>query len=298
MEARPEGREQLWALAMLLSLLVVTAAWWALALWPVSSTAPAWLARTQVVCFGTQDNGMPDLTGWTGLIACPFGMLLLLVSTAGRPLASLAARARSERWLQVLALIIFFAGTSASAAAASRIAGAYREDVEEIVTNEFGSSVRLDRTAPPLSLLDQSGVRRDLGDVAGRPVVVTFAYAHCETVCPLLVHNAIAAQNSLRGTKHDVALLVITLDPARDTPARLPAIAAQWGLRPDAYILSGTTSEVQKTLDDWGVARSYNTTNGDVTHPSIAYIIGRNGRLIYEVSAPTSEQLIHLVKAL
>lgn len=291
-------REQLWALIMLLSLLLVTTAWWALALWPAGTAAPAWLARTQAICFGTRENGMPDVTGWVGLIACPVGMLALLLASARRPLAALVVRARTQLRLQVLAAVTLLALSAASVAATTRISSAYRQDVEQLVTNEFGSSVRMNRRAPPLQLIDQHGSLRSLASVAGRPVILAFAYAHCETVCPTLVHSAVAAQNRLRESNHDVALMIVTLDPARDTPARLASIASRWGLGQGAYVLSGSPGAVQTTLDQWGVARTYNATNGDVTHASLAYVIAPNGRLIYEVSAPTSEQLVHLIEEL
>ena len=40
------------ALLTLVAIIAITAAWWALALWPVGASAPEWLARTRSACFG------------------------------------------------------------------------------------------------------------------------------------------------------------------------------------------------------------------------------------------------------
>ena len=45
-------------LAALGLILLITAGWWALALWPIA-VHPGWLARTREVCFGTGLDGLP-----------------------------------------------------------------------------------------------------------------------------------------------------------------------------------------------------------------------------------------------
>ena len=54
--------------------------------------------------------------------------------------------------------------------------------------------------------------------LAGRPVVVTFAYAHCTTICPVIVSEVLGARDKL--ALHKPVVLIVTLDPWRDTPAR------------------------------------------------------------------------------
>jgi protein SCO1/2 len=108
---------------------------------------------------------------------------------------------------------------------------------------------------------------------------VTFAYAHCETVCPVLVAEAVRARERLTGRAP--ALVVVTLDPWRDTPARLPAIAAAWKLPADALVLSGSVADVEAALDRWNVARARDPRTGEVTHPNLVYIVDANGRIAY-----------------
>ena len=59
-----ERREAV-ALGGLAAIVLISAAWWALALWPAGDLPPEWLARTRAVCFGTR----PDEPAWYDLYA-------------------------------------------------------------------------------------------------------------------------------------------------------------------------------------------------------------------------------------
>jgi cytochrome oxidase Cu insertion factor (SCO1/SenC/PrrC family) len=140
---------------------------------------------------------------------------------------------------------------------------------------------RLDRAAPPLVLTAQSGDGLDIGALRGRPVLVTFAFAHCETVCPVVVQHTLQAQAALPEALRPV-VLVVTLDPWRDTPGRLGAMAAAWGLpASDAHVLSGTVPEVEAVLDAWEMPRFRDEVTGTVTHPALVYVLDRTGRIAF-----------------
>jgi protein SCO1 len=141
---------------------------------------------------------------------------------------------------------------------------------------------RLNDVPKPLSLVDQSGRTVTLEQFRGRPVLVTFAYAHCETVCPLLVNDVLGARDALASPKP--AVLIVTLDPWRDTPSRLGAMAERWGASGDVHVLSGAPDSVERVLNAWRVPRARNERTGDVSHPSVVYVIGADGRIAYVVN--------------
>jgi protein SCO1/2 len=155
-----------------------------------------------------------------------------------------------------------------------------------------GSAIRLEGPAPDLRLTDQHGEPFDLADLAGRPVLVVFAFAHCQTVCPLLVQQALAAQ---RAAEPGAAVVVVTLDPWRDTPSRLPHLARQWRLGDGAWVLSGEVPQVEATLDAWGIARSRDRSSGDIVHATQVYLVDRAGRLAWAApgDAVTLAELLH-----
>lgn len=275
---------ELTALGALATILAITGAWWALALWPLPGDAPGWLVRTRAVCFGSVSNGLPTTSGWMALIGQPLYMLatlwLIWGEVVGGALRGLAASRAGRGVLRGSALVLVAAlvaaGVRVADAATATPAGAV---IPAVAADDLP---RLERAAPSLALVDQQGRTVTLAQLRGRPVFVTFAFAHCETVCPLIVHDVLRAQARL--AELDPVVLVVTLDPWRDTPARLPAIASQWGLGAHAFVLSGPVAEVERTLDAWSVGRERNLQTGEVTHATQLYVIDREGRIAFAVA--------------
>lgn len=276
------GREAA-ALTALATILGITTALWALALWPLPTDAPLWLARTRAVCFGSTSDGLPDASGWLVVIIQPGIMLGILLVGWGRAVADglrwMGGGATGRASLVTLALG-FSIGLGAAGLRVARAAD--RGLVTAGDEDPPAGYPRLDRPAPPLGLVDQLGRAVTLDRFAGRPVLVTFAYAHCETVCPVIVHDVLAARRAAGPASP--AVLIITLDPERDVPARLPAIAAQWKLENEELVLSGPVAGVEAALGAWGVARARDPRTGDVTHPRVVYILDGDGRIAYATS--------------
>ena len=68
------SRRDALGLSLLAAVGGITAAWWALALWPLDAGAPTWLVRTRFVCFGSSENGLPHAGGWIALIGEPIAI--------------------------------------------------------------------------------------------------------------------------------------------------------------------------------------------------------------------------------
>jgi cytochrome oxidase Cu insertion factor (SCO1/SenC/PrrC family) len=139
---------------------------------------------------------------------------------------------------------------------------------------------RLDHEAPELGLVDQRGDRVALADLEGRPALVTFAFGHCGDICPVVVESARRARDDAWGSE-GAALVVVTLDPWRDTPPRLPDLAERWGLGPGDYVLSGEVEEVESVLDAWNVARQRDLRTGDLAHPPLVYVMDASGTIAF-----------------
>ena len=288
------SRREVVGVGLLAAVAAITAAWWALALWPLPSEAPAWLARTRWVCFGAMPQGPPSGAGWIALIGEPIAMTALLFVVWGDAVQSgLRALWQSSggRLTLGLAIGVALAGIGAAGNRVLRAAGAVDREPElslDLITVE-------NRPAPPLALIDQTGQTFTLAAVRGRPALLTFAYGHCETVCPLLVRDVREAAASL--PEEAVAVVVVTLDPWRDLPARLPAVARAWELTGDARVLGGSVADVLAAAEAWGVGIDRDQATGDITHAPIVFVIDRDGRLAF--SAPGGAAvLVQLVRQL
>jgi cytochrome oxidase Cu insertion factor (SCO1/SenC/PrrC family) len=270
------------ALFALAAIVVITASWWALALWPTTE-APAWLVLARETCFGTAATGLPDAGGWLALTGQPLGMLLVLFAGWGRDVEAglRAAMYRVSGQLVVGAAAALLIAGVLGVVVRVRVADArpFATSSTEAVAGQLN---RPTDAPKPSSLVDQWGRTVTLERVRGRPEIVTFAYAHCETVCPTLVSEVLGARDAL--TSRPPVVLIVTLDPWRDTPSRLPSIAERWGASGDVHVLSGVPDSVERVLNAWRVPRARNERTGDVSHPSVVYVIGPDGRIAYVLS--------------
>jgi protein SCO1/2 len=299
-----ETREAV-ALGGLATIALVSASWWALALWPAGDVPPEWLVRTRAVCFGTRPDGLPGPEGWGALIFQPLGMLGILLigwreevrgglrALAGRPIG---------RWALATSAALMIAGIVAAGARVRVAVAASAEltpaELASIPGPDGGPPAGFrveDRPAPALHLLDQAGAVVTLEEYAGRPLLVTFVFGHCETICPLIVRETIAARRRLAAEGVDAAAVVLTLDPWRDTPGRLEYLASKLGLEADERLISGEVEAVEEALDRWEVPRQRDTRTGDIVHPPLVYVIDAAGRIAF-AAAGGEDLLVDLVR--
>lgn len=296
MADRIESAVRTWApLAALGAIIAVTASWWALALWPAGNGAPEWVLRTRDVCFGSTAENLPNAAGWLVLVGQPAGMLGLLVAVWGEDVRAGLARAMARTSGQLAIGVISAALVAGLCGVVVRVRTAGQEPFATGAADVAAHLNRISDPAPALSLTDQHDREVSLELFRGRPVIVGFAFAHCQTVCPLIVSDVLAAHRRLEGIRP--AVLIVTLDPWRDTPSRLPTIARAWGLAGDAHVLSGQPDAVERTLNAWRVPRTRNQKNGDILHPSIVYVVGADGRIAYVLNG-SADAIAAAVRAL
>ncbi len=253
---------------------VITAAWWALALWPVGAVEPEWLLRTRAACFGSAPGGWPDAGGWILLIGEPIGMVGVLLAVWGGALRDDLRKLWADRRWRLVAQGLGVVCVVGLVAVGQRVAFAMGIGTSSPAAPP-GTPIAMAVDGSALVLTDQQGRRTSLADFPGRPVLLTFAFGHCTTVCPTIVHDMRIAREA--ANRPEVPLLVLTLDPWRDTPARLPSLATGWALGTEDRVLSGSVEEVGHTLDALGVARRRDGRTGDIDHVGTVMILDNRG---------------------
>ena len=83
--------------------------------------------------------------------------------------------------------------------------------------------------APPFALTTHEGRRVSLADFRGRPVLLFFGFTHCPDFCPLTLSRLTRIRKELGGSAADTEILLVTMDPARDTPAALDEYVRRFG---------------------------------------------------------------------
>jgi protein SCO1/2 len=105
---------------------------------------------------------------------------------------------------------------------------------------------------PDAKVVDQSGREARLYTdlIKDRVVLLSFFYTTCAYVCPAQ-GSVLAKTQDLLGPRlgQDVALISITMDPARDTPQRLGDWARAFSARPGWTLVGGDTPELRAMIE-------------------------------------------------
>ena len=266
-----------------------TLLWWGFAFMPLPSTPPEWLSAARVACFGSAESGLPAPYGWVLLVLAPgsflVGILILWGSELG---ASVRSVARSPLGACVFALIaaaLVLEGTWVSAKVRAGVAVAAWDQGAEGPGELPATYPREAVAAPDFTLVDQEGAEVSLRRFKGKPVVLTFVFAHCQTMCPLLVQHIKQAAPGAPSSE----VLLITLDPWRDTPSGLPGIARQWDVPKNFHVLSSrNAAEVLSVVNAYQVPFERNEKTGDISHPGLVFLVDSQGRLVYTFNNPPS----------
>jgi protein SCO1/2 len=165
-----------------------------------------------------------------------------------------------------------------------------------------GVALNPPQPAPSLSTLrNYDGAKFDLAAQRGKAVFVTFLYAHCPDVCPLIASNLHNAYASMTPTQRQrVAIVAVSVDPHGDTAGTVGAFVKEHQLTREASYLIGTAPKLAPVWEAWKVGSQKDTSNPALVNPSaLIYGIGASGRIetIYPANfAPT--ELIHDLKPL
>jgi protein SCO1/2 len=77
-----------------------------------------------------------------------------------------------------------------------------------------------------VALTNQDGVKHGLDVYRGHPVLITMFYSSCPATCPLIVDTLRATERELSAAQRTrLRVLMISIDPERDTPAALRELA-------------------------------------------------------------------------
>ena len=154
---------------------------------------------------------------------------------------------------------------------------------------------RSEGTVPPgteaqiggtFSLLNQFNEPVNNETYADRYKLIFFGFTNCPDVCPTTLSRMTQALSQLGPLNEKLYPLFITVDPERDTPARLKEYAKAFD--PRIIYLTGSPDEIAKVLKAWKASRAkIATEKGEATeedysmsHSSVLYLMTPDDRLV------------------
>ena len=114
-----------------------------------------------------------------------------------------------------------------------------------------GTELRSPQPAKDFTLTGSGGKPVRLSDFQGKLVVLYFGYTYCPDVCPTTLAELAQAMRKLGKKADQVQVIMVTVDPDRDTPEHLAEYVAFFN--PNFVGLSGTPDQIAAAAAAYGI---------------------------------------------
>ena len=130
-----------------------------------------------------------------------------------------------------------------------------------------------------LELTDHNGKLRRLEEFRGKALVVFFGFTHCPDICPTTLADIAQAVRSLGADAERVQVVMVSVDPERDTPESLAKYVTTFdprflGLRGDLEATKRVAADFKIYFEKRKLGESYT-----VDHSAQSYVIDPQGRV-------------------
>lgn len=113
-----------------------------------------------------------------------------------------------------------------------------------------GTVLQSPQPAPDFTLQGATG-NVSLSDFRGKMVILYFGYTYCPDVCPASM-SAVAGAMEIIGKKAErVQVIMVSVDPDRDTPAEIDAYAKHFN--PNFVGVTGSAEEIAQVATLYGI---------------------------------------------
>lgn len=156
-----------------------------------------------------------------------------------------------------------------------------------------GTVIELPEPAADFTLTDHNGGQVSLSDFRGQVVILYFGYTYCPDICPTTLAELAKVNQELGRDAGETEMIMISVDPLRDTPDRLASYLAHFD---PAFIgLTGTEDEIKAAASPLGIF--YQKQDGSVKsgylvdHTGAQLLIDEEGyfRLLFAIGTPADE---------
>jgi len=133
----------------------------------------------------------------------------------------------------------------------------------------------------PFHLEDQNGKPVSDEDMKGRPFLVFFGFTHCPDICPTTLFDISEVMRRLGEDADRTGALFITVDPDRDTPAKLKDYLSDFD--PHLRGLTGDPAAINAAIKAYRVYAKKIPLEGDdytMDHTAVVYLMDKDGHFV------------------
>jgi len=131
------------------------------------------------------------------------------------------------------------------------------------------------------SLVDQRGRTVGLDLFRGHPVLISMFYATCPDACPLLIADLQRMERELPPRiKADLRIVLVSLDPERDTPDALQALARTRQVDESRWRLLRAPEETVRDVAALLGVKYRRLPDGSFNHSSVITLLDPDGAIV------------------
>lgn len=133
---------------------------------------------------------------------------------------------------------------------------------------------------PDFSLTERSGKTVSKKDLLGKVWVASFIFTTCSEQCPMITSN-LKKLDAKAGENAKLKLVSFSVDPKRDTPAKLAAYADKLGANSDRWLfLTGAPTVVEPLIQKgFKVSAVEENSGASITHSSHLVLVDARGQV-------------------
>jgi len=155
----------------------------------------------------------------------------------------------------------------------------------------------------PVKLTDQDGRPFAWSSHRGKVRLVAMFYTSCQYICPLIVDSGKAVDKQLSGAERArLGVLLLSMDPKRDTPAALMSIVRKRKLDTARWTLASPPAEDVRAVAGVLGVRYRALADGEYNHTSALVLLDADGRVLARTekigSVPDPEFIAQVRRAL
>jgi protein SCO1 len=149
-----------------------------------------------------------------------------------------------------------------------------------VIKNGVKTIDSVDYTIPDFQFTDQDGNQVDSNTIKGKIFVADFFFTSCPSICPKMMKEMDEVYDKFKDNK-DVVILSYSIDPARDSVARLKAYEKKIGFESSKWhLLTGNKDSIYSLADKYLVSAAQDPdAPGGYIHSGNFILIDKHRRI-------------------
>ncbi|GGY19937.1 SCO family protein [Paludibacterium paludis] len=133
----------------------------------------------------------------------------------------------------------------------------------------------------PVPLTDLRGDAFTLMRLRGAPALISMFYGDCKLACPVAMHGIENLVSTLPPARRErLAIVLVSLDPARDTPTSLRELAREHGMTANWHLAVGKNDSDTRAFAAAIGLRYRTLPDGGINHTTRLVLTDSAGRVI------------------